>query len=136
MNNTESLFNELGISPLLATKIMYDFDLLPEHLSDPIVFSKLQSIVDFLKQYPEDTQRFLIKKATLNKQDKLKVMHEYTKLLSDRLLHEKIAKELEKEKSVIGFTNDMNKIKEIFDKETQNNNKLQFLREEIELYHK
>ena len=136
MNNTESLFNELGISPLLATKIMYDFDLLPEHLNDPIVFSKLQSIVDFLKQYPEDTQRFLIKKATLNKQDKLKVMHEYTKLLSDRLLHEKIAKELEKEKSVIGFTNDMNKIKEIFDKETQNNNKLQFLREEIELYHK
>jgi Mor family transcriptional regulator len=132
----EQLFNELGISPLLAVELLDNLDLSTEHLNDPYIFSKLQSVIEFLKEYPEDTQRFIIKKATFGKQDKLKVMAEYSRLLKEKSFYDGIAEKINKEKSAFEMTDDLLKKQELSERESTNNAKLNLLKEEINLYHK
>lgn len=134
--NTEQIFQELGLNPIMAVTLMENLDLTAEHLNDPYVFNKLQTVIDFLKDYPEDTQRFLLRKATFGKQDKLKVFHEYTHLLKEKKYREEVAEKLKTEKSAVEATNDPFKIAEIDVKEKENLSKIQSLREEIEIYHK
>ena len=133
---TEQLIEELGISPILAVDLLDNLGVSIEEIAYPQVFSKIQYIVDFLNQYPEDTQRFLIKKATINKQDKLKCMFEYSQLLREKEYYEKVANDIEKEKSAVEFSDNFDKTREVAERENENNNKINSLKEEIDLYHK
>lgn len=134
--NTEQIFNQIGINPLKAVSLMENLDISIEQLNDPYVIYRLESIVDFLKNYDDDSQSFFIKKATLGKQDKLKVLSEYIKLIEKRNFFEKVSDEINREKESNLNSNDLLKMKEIQEKESANNARLSLLKEEIELYHK
>lgn len=134
--NIEQIFNQIGISPLRAVDLMESLDISVDHLGDPYIISKLESIIKFMKNYDDDSQRFLIKKATFGKQDKLKVMTEYIRLIDQKNFFEKSAKEIEIEKSNLKDSDDLLKVREIQEREAKNNAKLSLLKEEIELYHK
>jgi len=132
----EQLFNELGVSPLLAIKMMESLDLSIEDIQNPFTFRRLQTVIDHLKGYSEDTQRFLIRKATLGKQDKLKCMDEYCDLLKEKKFNEDKKEQIKKEKSAIELSKDELKISEIKQKEQEINRRIAFISEEIDLYHK
>lgn len=134
--NTEQLFNQLGISPIRATKILESLDISIYDLEDPKVFSRLEDVINILKKYDEDSQNFFIKKATVGKQDKLKIMHEYVKLLEKKKFYEDISIAIEHEKEKINESSDLFKRQELSEKESSNKARLTLLAEEIELYHK
>lgn len=137
--NTDQLFQELGINPLIATKLMGYLDLNTGDLNDPFNFSKIQDVVDFLKQYPEDDQRFMIRKVTIGKQDKLKVMHEYTQILKDKAFHENTIAKIREEKRNMAFQEggpDLEKVKSLDEQEVYSKSKLNQVKEELEFYHK
>jgi len=135
MNNSQ-LFNDLGISPISAISIMESLDLSTEDLSFPQNFVKLKHVIDFLKDYSEDTQRFLIRKATLNKQNKLKCMDEYCDLLSKIKDNDSILGKIKDELEVVLISNDEDKIKEVKLREEAAYKQSRFLRDEIAIYHK
>jgi hypothetical protein len=132
----EQLLKELGISPLLAVDLLYHLDLNIDDINIPQNFVKLQSVIDFLKGYPEDTQRFLIKKATMGKQDKLKCMYEYSLILKDKKRYEDISEKIQKEKSAVELSGDLSKLNELEQRETEVETRLKLIAEEIEIYHK
>lgn len=134
--NIEQIFNQIGINPVRAVWLMETLDLNTDNLSDPKVISRLEDIVSFMKNYDEDSQNFFIKKAVFGKQDKLKVLTEYIKLVEQKKIYEKISEEIENSKDEVFSSNDEFKIREIQNKESANNAKLSLLKEEIELYHK
>lgn len=85
MLSTESIFNELGLDAITATQLMDWLSLSTADIQDPKRFHELRATADYLKQFPLDTQRFLIQRATNGKMvDKLKQMFEYTQLLKNR----------------------------------------------------
>lgn len=79
-------------------------DISPEELSFAERFSKLQSVVGYLSSFNEDTQRFLVNKATRGKQvDKLEHMFQYTLLLRRKSEYEQVAEDIKREESVVAF---------------------------------
>jgi len=132
--NIEQTFNQLGISPIRATEILESLDISVYDLGDPKVFSRLEDVINILKKYDEDSQNFFIKKATVGKQDKLKIMHEYAKLLEKKKFYEDISIAIEHEKN--NESSDLFKKLELSEKESSNKSRLSLLAEEIELYHK
>lgn len=100
--NVETIFNDLGINAIKASEMLEMFGLTVDDIGIPQNFTKLQSVIKYLSQYPDDTQRFLINKATRGKAvDKLSHMFEYTLILKDKSTHEKMLEDTNKELSVV-----------------------------------
>lgn len=134
--NIESAFNDLGVNAIKATEMLESLGISVHELNIPSVFIKLQSVVDYLKNFPEDTQRFLINKATRGKTiDKLSHMFEYTMILKEKEFNEKELEKTSKEISAVGF-NDVPKMNELSEKKNQINTKLTSLHEELEVFNK
>lgn len=126
----EQLITELGINPILAVTIMENLDLSTDDINIPQNFAKLQHVINFLKDYSEDAQRFIIRKATFGKQNKLKCMDEYCDLLKEKSSLESNLEKIKKEQSAVGISG------HFMQQEVEINNRLNALKEEIEIYHK
>ena len=128
-------FQELGISAVLGTELLDTLGLSTDDIQIPQRFSKFQSVIHFLKQFPEDTQRFLINKATRGKTvDKLEHFYDYTNLLREKAEYEKVLDRLEKDFSVIEMSDDLLHITEVQVKLSDTKQKLGILKEEQEIY--
>ena len=137
MPNAETTFNDLGVSAILGTQLLGWLNLSLEDLAIPSRFTKLQSCIDYLKQFPDDTQRFLINKATRGKAvDKLDHLYEYTNLLKEKTSIEANLKANASELSVISGSQDMMKISELTSKVDSLQTNLRHINEEITIYEK
>lgn len=107
MINIESAFNDLGIDALTGVELMDWLNISQIDLNDPSRFARLHQVIDYFKQFPKDTQRFLIVRATNGKNvDKLNHVWEYSQLLGRRKSMEDMLTSIEKERSVLGLTPD------------------------------
>lgn len=107
MVNILEAFTDLGTNAIVATSLMNLLGLYPDDLADPQRFSRFQEVVKYLKQYPEDTQRFLITKATRGKLvDKLDHVFEYTNLLKQKFAQEQTLETMKEELSMLEATHD------------------------------
>jgi hypothetical protein len=137
MPNAETTFNDLGVSAILGTQLLGWLNLSLEDLAIPSRFTKLQGCIDYLKQFPDDTQRFLINKATRGKAvDKLDHLYEYTNLLKEKTSIEANLKANASELSVISGSQDMMKISELTSKVDSLQTNLRHINEEITIYEK
>lgn len=101
--STQSAFNQLGINAITATTIMENLGLYPEDLAIPQRFTKLQNVINYLKQFPEDTQKFLINKTTRGKNvDRLDHMSDYTQLMSQQQNEQNMIKNIQDERITLG----------------------------------
>lgn len=100
--NPNTAFADLGVDALTGTRLMNAFNLSNIDFSNPSRFARFQQIIDFLKQYPEDTQDFLISKVKNGKVgDILDKMFEYSQLLSKKQTFEKDLENIKKESAVL-----------------------------------
>lgn len=133
--NTERKFEELGIDPINAVKIMSLLDISVSELGIPQRFERFKDILSFLKDFPEDTQRFFIMKATAGKQiDKVSHMFEYVNLLRNKLSYEEGLKNMERQESAIETLNDPFRLGELQREKLEVIRKLQNTKEEIYIY--
>lgn len=107
MINIESAFNDLSVNAIVATNFMDLLGLNTMDFHDPVRFSRFQQVVQYLKQFPDDTQRFLITKSTRGKPvDKLDQVFEYTNLLKQKYSQEQTLDDLKKQILVLEVTGD------------------------------
>lgn len=133
--NAETIFNDLGTNAVKASEIMDILGITIDDIGIPQTFTKLQSVIKYLSQYPDDTQRFLINKATRGKPiDKLSHMFEYTLILKDKEQYDKLLEQKNKELSVIG--NDSIKSEKLFNEKNTIIEKIKELGDELETFNK
>lgn len=107
MISTEQAFNELGVNAVDGTEFMDILGLSPMDIADPQRFSRFRSVLDFFKQFPADTSRFMIRKVTNGKNvDKLQYVWEYAELLRQKAQAEKTIERVRTEASAMGSTTD------------------------------
>jgi hypothetical protein len=134
MLNTQEIFNDLGVNAIVATNLMDLLGLYPNDFYDPQRFSRFQVVVDYLKQFPDDTQRFIITKATRGKLvDKLDHVFEYTNLLKQKFAQEEALENIKKEISVLEATGDP-KIEMTRLQEEEMDRQIERTLEEIKIY--
>jgi hypothetical protein len=99
----ESAFEQLDMDAMSASRLMEALGLTKIDLDIPERFSRLQQVWQYLKQYPEDTQNFLISKITTGKivPDKLQKVFEYTQLLQKKQAVSEQYEAVKKEGAVI-----------------------------------
>lgn len=104
MINIESIFNQAGTGAVIGTQLMEWLGISPIDFSDPHRFSKFRDIIDYLKKFPEDTQRYIISKVTQGKPltDKLAQVWEYSQLLGRKESYEQSLTDLSKEREILG----------------------------------
>lgn len=137
MVNAETIFNDLGINALVASEMLGMFDLTVDDLNIPETFTKLQSVINYINKFPEDTQRFLINKATRGKNvDKLDHMFRYTLILKDKEINEKLLDNTSKEISAISNGGDIKKVTELQTKKSVIETNIKLLNEEMEIFQK
>ncbi len=127
--------NDLGVDAITGVKVLNLLDISTDELQIPQRFSKLQDIIKFLSQYSEDTQRFLINKATRGKQlDKQQHFHEYMQLLQKKAVVNDVLDHVLDEKDIIEATGDATKLQELANREVELRMQSDNLAEEINLY--
>lgn len=138
MISTEGKFNDLGIDVLTGVQILDWLGLSKIDLGDPSRFSRIQDVVSYLKQFPVDTQRFLVMKATRSKfiPDKLQHVWEYTQLLARRKEYEDTLKGIQTELSALGPAPDPMSLRSVDIRSLELNQNLAKINSEIEIYEK
>lgn len=135
MISPEQSFNDLGIDAITGTQMMDWLSLSKIDLGDPTRFSRLKEIIDYFKQFPEDTQRFLIVRATRNKTvDRLTHVWEYAQLLNRRKGYEDMLQLIEKERSVLGENPDPVILSSISSRSLETRESIAKLNSEIGIY--
>lgn len=135
--NPEAAFGDLGIDAITGTLFLEQLDMSPDEFASPERFSKLQSVINYLKQFPDDTQRFLIAKATRSKYvDRLEHMFEYTELLKRKESVEKNLVSIDKENSAIEFSEDPFLKAGVARRSYDANDELARIKDEIAIYEK
>ncbi len=135
--NPERAFEDLGIDAVTGVSVMEMLGVSTDELSIPQRFSRLKEVINYFKQFPEDTQRFLIRKATAGKLvDKLDHLYEYTHLLQRKSHYEETLKGLDKERSAIETTGDEVLLRDVAQRSLDNSQQLDFIKQEIGIYEK
>lgn len=135
MISTEQAFNDLNIDAVTGVQMLEWLGVVPSELSDPQRFSRLQSIISYFKQFPPDTQRFLIMRATKNKMvDKLQHVWEYSQLLQQKKVYEDINISIDRERSALGENSDPALKSSIESRSLENREQLARINDEINLY--
>lgn len=100
----EQIFSDLGVDAMTGVRLMNALGLTRMDFSDPARFSKFQRVLDFVRQYTEDTQSFLISKVTNGKvsTDRLDKFFEYSQLMERKQAFERELESVRREASVIG----------------------------------
>ena len=135
--DVETAFSDLGVNAIIGTEMLDLLGLSSVDLQIPQRFSRLQSIISYFKDLPEDTRRFLITKATRGKMvNRLDHVFEYMNLLKNKAARQQELEEntsqLQKFKAIGDFENVS--IAQV--KETQIKESLGRVDEEIYLYEK
>lgn len=100
--NPNEAFTDLNIDAVTGERMMSMLGIGVHDLSIPSRFSKLKSIIGIFKNFSDDTQRFLISRATTGKNvDRLEYMYEYSNLLENKLGLEKELQDFQKETSAL-----------------------------------
>ena len=137
MKNIESAFNELGIDAVVGTELMDWLGVSAIDLGDPQRFSKFQSVIGYFKQFPVDTQRFIIRKAVNGKNvDKLQHIWEYSELLKNKKAVEESLEKIKVEASAVGTSGDAVLRMANAEREIEANRALGQITDEIRLYEK
>lgn len=137
MNNTEAQFEQLGLDAMTGVHIMNLLHLTMSDLADPMRFSRLESIVEFLKQYPEDHQRFLVSKVSTGKPvDRLLHVWEYTQLLRKRGDARDRLNSIQKRKKELEATPDPVQMEKVKTDEAGIREQIKVLKSEIGIYEK
>lgn len=132
-----SAFSDLGVDAVTGTLLMESLGLSPDELKSPERFHKLKATIEFLKDYSEDTQRFLINKATRGKLvDKLDHMFGYTNILKEKVAREKVLAEIEKEIAVREGTDDVYLLAALQGNHAKERDHLDALEEELRYFEK
>lgn len=135
--NPEAIFDGMGVDAITGVKLMDWLGVTAEELQVPQRFHRLQDIVQFLKQFPEDTQRFLISKSTRGKLvDKLDHFFEYTSLLKEKQAKEALLQNLDKERSAVEMSGDEILKRDVAQRSLQVSESLAKVKAEIEIYEK
>ncbi len=133
--DTEKAFNELGVSAIIGVKLLEAFNMSPEDFVIPARFAKFQSVVAFLKQYPEDTQRFLITKGTRRSAgDKLDYFFDYANILKEKTIAQQLLEQVNKELELMEAVGDPIKFGEVKAKQGDLQEKIYRLSEEQTLW--
>jgi hypothetical protein len=133
MANPEQLFNDLNVDVITGVELMEALNIGVDEIGFPQRFHRLQEVVGYLKQFPIDTQRYLIRKACYGKQvDKLDHMFEYTNLLKNKYEIEQNLGKIKAEKSAVG--NDMGKAIAIAQVEKETEEHLARVNDEVQIY--
>lgn len=131
----EKAFSELGVSAVLGTGLMAQFGLSADDFAIPSTFVKFKSIVDFLVQFPEDTQRFLITKGTRGSMgDKLEHFFDYANILKEKAAYQQVLEKVNKEVEILEHTNDPQIIGEVKARQADLQEKIHRLTEEQNLW--
>lgn len=137
MIDTEAAFNGLGIDAVTGVELMDWLGLTPVDLGNPSRFSRLQQVIDYLKQFPEDTQRYLVTRATKGKMvDKLNHMWEYTQILKNKEYVQKLIDATKKEKEALGENADPFMLDGVDKKVAQFTEELGRINSELDIYEK
>lgn len=135
--DVETAFSDLGVNAIVGTEMLDLLGLSSVDLQLPQRFIRLQSVISYFKDLPEDTRRFLVTKATRGKVvNRLDHVFEYVNLLKVKAFRQQESDEntsqLQKFNAIGDFQNAS--IAEI--KETQIKESLGRVDEEIYLYEK
>lgn len=133
--NIERSFEDLGIDAVTGVRLMDVLNVSPHELALPQRFSRLSTIIDYLKLFSEDTQRFLINKATRGKPiDKLDHMFEYVDLLKQKTHYDQVLEDAKAKVSALEMSGDSSELSQAqVDKEVAEQS-LRAICEEIILY--
>lgn len=135
--NPESAFNELGVDAVTGSLLMEVLGVTTAELQIPRRFEQLKAVINYLKDFPEDTQRYLINKATRGKMvDKLEHMAEYTNLLKQRTFNQDILKKIDDERSATAGNSEPTIEREIAQRALDVRATIGKLSDEISLYEK
>lgn len=133
--NIETALGDLGVDAVTGVLLLDLLDMTPMELEAPQRFQRLKVVIDYLKQFPEDTQRFLVAKATRGKMvDRLNHMYEYVHLLSKKDSLEKSIADIDKERSAVELSNDPLLQTEVARRSLEVRTALDHIKEEISLY--
>lgn len=133
----ESAFQDLGANALDATRIMDSLGLSTSDLHIPQRFSRLQAVIQYLKQFSEDTQRFIVNKSTRGKAvDKLNHVFEYTGLLKEKSIYDQELSKVQKELGTYSAIEDFAHLQDSKLKEAELTQKVASIQENIYLYEK
>lgn len=137
MNSTEQKFNDLGIDAVTGVEMMEWLGVSPVDLSDPLRFSRLHEIINYFKQFPEDTQRYLVRKAVNGKNvDRLQHVWEYTSLLKKKDAAEKGIEKIKSEASAVGDDADEYILSNLAQREHFLREDLKGVKKELDIYEK
>lgn len=129
------IIEDLGSNPITTVKILDWLGLDIAELSIPSRFAKLEYVLDFLSQFPEDTQRFLITKSTRGKAvDKLDHVFEYSHLVTSKMNLENELEMASKEFDQVSIIGDSERINQLNNQKLQVTEALSRLNREIEIY--
>jgi len=134
----ESTFDNLDIDAMTGARLMQSLGLTKFDLDNPQKFERFKQVLDFLKQYPEDTQNFLISKVTTGKviTDKLDKFFEYSQLLQKKQALSSDMENLKKEAQLLSSTSDPFLRMSNAQKEINTMQSLRGVENEIQLYEK
>lgn len=137
MINTESAFNSLGIDAITGVELMEWLGLSPIDFTDSGRFNRFKTVIDYFKQFPVDTQRFMIRRVTNGKNvDKLQHVWEYTELLKNKKAVEEAIEKIKTERSALGAGNDPILVQNFAQREIDARTALNHVTQEMALYEK
>lgn len=135
--NAENAFNSAGVDPISGVQLMATLGMSNDDLIIPQRFQKFQEILSFFSKFSEDTQRFLVSKATRGKMvDKLDHIFEYTQLLKQKEGYESELRNLGMENSAVEMHGDSMLMSELSHRAMDIRQRLSNVREEIDIYEK
>jgi hypothetical protein len=133
--NLETAFDDAGVNAIVGVKFLDLLGLSNGDLQIPGRFSRFQDVISYMKKFPEDTQRFLVTKATRGKMvDKLNHVWEYVNLLKEKEgLDRELAITQEKISGLDGM-GDLNQLQDEIALESELMSKVESLKAEIKIY--
>lgn len=137
--NIEAKMNELGVNAILGTKLMDWLSLYPDDLLFNENLYKLQDIINYLKPFSEDSQRFMIRKITTGKQvDKLRFVHEWVELMNKKDGLEKKLNNLKNESDFFVSTKstDNQRYEQILSEGSDLSTEIEHINQELSYYEK
>lgn len=135
--NIETAFNDLGVNAIVGTEML---DLLGLHTQDlqiPQRFARFQAVIEYFKDLPEDTRRFLVTKATRGKPvNRIDHVFEYVNLLKEKTGYLNQLKDTEEKLDKLKAVGDFESATELEVLKQMLNKKVEDIQETIEIYEK
>jgi len=126
--------NDIGINPVMATKLMTKLNISPDELDIPYYFNMFKDVAQFFSKY--ENSEYIINKVTFrHSDDSLSKLWEYVQVQQNREQLEKSIESLDGELSILGKIPEAeHRIKELEDKKFATTAMLDQNKKEIQMY--